>query len=71
VGRAKLQAGAHNTLNPLMTKILNTSCCAGEWLLVLAAAGGVGMAAIQIGKGVLRISSVPLSDHPSLPVASA
>lgn len=24
----------------------------GEWLLVLAAAGGVGMAAIQVGKGV-------------------
>ncbi len=23
----------------------------GEWLLVLAAAGGVGIAAIQIGKG--------------------
>ena len=26
----------------------------GEWLLVLAAAGGVGMAAIQIGKGTNR-----------------
>ena len=26
----------------------------GEWLLVLAAAGGVGMAAIQIGKGANR-----------------
>ena len=30
----------------------------GEWLLVLAAAGGVGMAAIQIGKGGRR--STPL-----------
>ncbi|KAH8991185.1 NAD-P-binding protein [Lactarius akahatsu] len=31
---------------------------AGEWLLVLAAAGGVGIAAIQIGKGAKR--STPL-----------
>lgn len=30
----------------------NTFCHTGEWLLVLAAAGGVGMAAVQIGKGV-------------------
>jgi NADPH:quinone reductase len=37
-----------------LTKILKNPCCAGEWLLVLAAAGGVGIAAIQIGKGVLR-----------------
>ena len=27
--------------------------CTGEWLLVLAAAGGVGMAAIQVGKGAV------------------
>jgi NADPH:quinone reductase len=32
---------------------------------VLAAAGGVGMAAVQIGKGVLRISPVPQSNHPN------
>lgn len=33
----------------------------GEWVLVLAAAGGVGIAAIQIAKGRLILSSI----HPS------
>ena len=36
--------------------------CAGEWVLVLAAAGGVGIAAIQIAKGRYTLSSI----HPSL-----
>ena len=35
-------------------QLITLVCTSGEWLLVLAAAGGVGMAAIQIGKGVNR-----------------
>ena len=52
VGRGKLQAGKVQfclTLELLRNSLLYFRT--GEWLLVLAAAGGVGIAAIQIGKG--------------------
>ena len=55
VRRGKLKAGAcllHPTVTPTVLIVL--ACTLGEWLLVLAAAGGVGMAAIQIGKGTNR-----------------
>jgi NADPH:quinone reductase-like Zn-dependent oxidoreductase len=42
---------APSRYNPLLIALV---CTLGEWLLVLAAAGGVGMAAIQIGKGTNR-----------------
>lgn len=31
----------------------------GEWVLVTAAAGGIGMSAVQIAKGMYRISCDP------------
>ena len=52
VGRGKLRAGTCYLVlhipNSLPYILFNHT---GEWLLVLAAAGGVGIAAIQIGKG--------------------
>jgi NADPH:quinone reductase-like Zn-dependent oxidoreductase len=45
---------AHDTCRrSCVEKIRHVFCLSiGEWLLVLAAAGDVGMVAIQIGKGV-------------------
>ena len=62
VGRAKLQAGAHT--KPVLSMIILSTSHTGEWLLVLAAAGGVGMAAVQVGKGV----PAAVAALPSLPV---
>jgi len=35
----------------------------GEWVLITAAAGGIGMSAVQIAKGMYRISRVPTEPH--------
>ena len=45
---------AHDTCCRSSVKKIQHAFCSsiGEWLLVLAAAGGVGIAAIQVGKGV-------------------
>ena len=45
--------------------VLRCSGTLGEWVLVTAAAGGVGIAAVQIAKGkqLCRILFVQLDDH--------
>jgi len=39
----------------------------GEWVLVLAAAGGVGIAAIQIAKGIVDPRRHPFTPHQQTP----
>lgn len=54
VGRAKLQPGEwiSERLDGLARGFFMANYnCIDEWVLVLAAAGGVGIAAIQIAKG--------------------
>ena len=49
VGRAELKPGVSERLNPLDCL---TPIPVGEWVLVTAAAGGVGLAAVQLAKGI-------------------
>jgi len=53
VGRAELKAGERTVLRPRerSIEIFTSFGGAGEWCLVHAGAGGVGLAAIQIAKG--------------------
>jgi hypothetical protein len=71
VGRAELKQGTYH-LNVGQYDILTP---VGEWLLVTAAAGGVGIAACQLGKGkdlcMFFTSSFNLfSSKPSVPRSS-
>lgn len=58
VGRAELKAGTSCSFI-IVLELQSDLYCAGEWLLVTASAGGVGIAACQIGKGALRSSFLP------------
>lgn len=49
VGRAELKPGACSTARDQAEKLTSHT---GEWVLVTAAAGGVGIAAVQLAKGL-------------------
>lgn len=51
VGRAELKSGTLFCPN-ISSKKLTRTRVIGEWVLVTAAAGGVGIAAVQIAKGL-------------------
>jgi len=46
-----------------LTNPQTRSFCLGEWVLVTAAAGGIGMSAVQIAKGTRGISRVPTKPY--------
>lgn len=48
VGRAELKPGARSAVRDRTEKL---TFSIGEWVLVTAAAGGVGIAAVQLAKG--------------------
>ena len=59
MGRAELKPGLHPTARNHLEKLTSDT---GEWVLVTAAAGGVGIAAVQLAKGPCSLYAEPLAD---------
>ena len=53
----------------LKRNLLVDVCFLGEWVLVIAAAGGVGLAAVQLAKGLHFISPLPSQVATDYPLA--
>jgi NADPH:quinone reductase-like Zn-dependent oxidoreductase len=53
VGRAELKSGMSSNSSPAPIQLSHIQP-SGEWVLVTAAAGGVGIAAVQIAKGTIQ-----------------
>lgn len=61
VGRAELKPGEYKPCVELFETGTTLMCGIGEWVLVTASAGGVGIAAVQLAKGMAHVR--PL-EHP-------